>query len=104
MGNKYGAKRTYSNLCERWFASKMECVRGEELKALEIYGVITDLKYQVRFILNQKPKVSITIDFSYRADGIQKYEDTKGVLTRDFRTKLAWLKEKHNIDVELIRN
>lgn len=102
MRNKYGARRTYSNLCERWFASKMECVRGEELKALELYGVISDLKYQVRFVLCDKPyKVTITIDFAYKADGIQKYEDTKGVLTRDFRSKLAWLKQKYNVDVIL---
>lgn len=101
MRNKYGAKRTYSQLCERWFASKMECVRGEDLKALELYGVISDLKYQVRFVLNEKPRISIAIDFAYTADGKVIYEDTKGVLTRDFRTKLAWLKEKYNVDVIL---
>lgn len=101
MRNKYGARRTYSNLCERWFASKMECVRGEDLKALELYGQIANLEYQKRFVLNEKPKVSITVDFAYTADGIQRYEDTKGVLTRDFRTKLAWLKEKYNVDVIL---
>ena len=101
MSNKYHARRTYSQLCERWFASKMECVRGEGLKALELYGVISDLKYQVRFILNGRPKVSIAIDFSYIADGKRVYEDTKGVLTRDFRTKLAWLKKQENVDVIL---
>ena len=103
MSNKYGAKRTWSNFCERMFASKAECMRGEELKALEIYGAITNLEYQKRFVLSEKPRVSITIDFAYKEDGKQKYEDTKGVMTRDFRTKLAWLKEKHNIDVVLLR-
>ena len=29
------------------------------------------------------------------------YEDSKGVLTRDTRTKLAWVQEKYGIDVLL---
>jgi len=101
MRNKYGAKRTYSELCQREFASKLEATRGEELKALEMYGAITDLQYQVRFVLCEKPRITIAIDFFYIEDGVGKFEDTKGVLTRDFRTKLAWLKEKHGVDVLL---
>jgi len=104
MRNKYGARRTYSALCEREFASKLEARRGEELKALEMYGAITDLRYQVKFVLNQKPRITISIDFVYNDEnGKMIFEDTKGVLTRDFRTKLSWLKEKHNVDVLLSR-
>ena len=101
MSNKFHAKRTWSNFCERWFSSKAECVRSEELKALELYGAIENLEYQKRFVLSESPRVTITIDFAYKEDGIQKYEDTKGVLTRDFRTKLCWLKEKYDVDVLL---
>ena len=97
--NKYHAKRTWSNFCEREFASKAECARGEDLKALELYGAIFDLKYQVKFVLSEKPRISITVDFAYHEDGQQKYEDVKGVLTRDFRTKMAWVKEKHGIEM-----
>lgn len=102
--NKYGAKRTLSELCQRTFASKAECNQGEYLRLLELAGEISSLEYQPRFVLCKKPKITITLDFSYRAkDGQWIYEDVKGVLTRDFRTKLAWLKEKYGIEVKLIR-
>ena len=101
--NKYGAKRTHSKLCNRTFDSKAECVRGEELRLLEMAGEITDLEYQGRIVLCTKPKVTITIDFYYNVDGLVQFEDVKGVLTREFRVKMAWLKEKYGIDVWLIR-
>lgn len=101
MRTKYGARRTYSELCQRWFASRLEARHGEELVLLERAGEISDLRYQVKLVLSYKPKVTITIDFAYKEDGIQKYEDTKGVLTRDFRTKMCWLKQLHDIDVLL---
>ena len=99
--NKYFAKRKYSTLCGRWFASKKEAARGEELTLMEKGGLISNLQFQVRFVLSEHPRVTITIDFIYQEDGEQKYEDTKGVLTRDFRTKLAWLHEQKGIDVIL---
>jgi hypothetical protein len=99
--NKYGAKRTFSVLCDRWFHSKAEAIRGEELALLERVGEISNLEYQVKFVLSQNPRVTISIDFAYDWNGDRIYEDTKGVLTRDFRTKLAWLKGKYNIDVML---
>lgn len=98
---KYHAKRTWSALCNRWFPSKAEAVRGGELALLERAGEICNLQYQVRFILSEKPKVSITIDFAYELDGKKIYEDKKGILTRDFRTKLAWLKQLKKIEVLL---
>ena len=104
MSNKYGAKRTWSNFCERFFASKAEAVRGEELKALEIYGAITNLEYQKRFVLNEKPKITYTADFQYMdEDGKVITEDVKGVLTRDIRTKIAWVKEKFGVEIVLVR-
>ena len=88
------------------------------MKLLEMAGEISGLQFQVPFSLNLQPKVSITIDFSYnprlhndpildgtgdkvRLYGEKVYEDVKGVLTRDFRTKLAWLKQKFGISVLL---
>ena len=109
--NKYHAVNTWSELTQRVFDSKAEARRGEELALLERGGVISDLQYQVKFVLCDKPKVTITIDFAYVEDGtfgeyeipvkVRKYEDTKGVLTRDFRTKLAWLEQLHGIRVTL---
>lgn len=120
MVNKYGAKRTFSELCGRYFASRAESVRGEELRLLQIAGEIDYLEYQPSFQLCVKPKITITLDFCYRERlhddpivtsshgkvkiyGEMIYEDVKGVLTRDFRTKMAWLSEKYGIDVKLIR-
>ena len=107
--NKYGAKRTWSELCRRTFDSKAEAKRGEELRLLEMAGEIKHLMYQYPFPLCEKPKVTIKIDFRYLqpADDGRFYEpvfeDVKGKMTREFRVKLAWLKEKYGIDVKLIR-
>ena len=104
MSNKYGARRTWSNLCDRVFDSKAECIRGEELALLARAGEISDLRYQVKFLLSENPKVTITIDFSYIAEGKRIFEDSKsGILTRDFRTKLAWLEQSQGIKVLLTK-
>ena len=104
MGSKYHSIRTWSELCQRQFDSKAECVRGEELALLARVGEISDLRYQVKFILSNVPKKrTITIDFSYIEDGIRKFEDFKGYMTRDFQTKLLWLKQLLGIDVILTK-
>ena len=98
---KYHTVRTWSEMCHRWFASKAEARRGEELELLQKAGEIKNLNYQVTFYLSDDPKVTITIDFAYSEHGRLVWEDYKGVLTRDFRTKMAWLKEKYGIEVVL---
>ena len=98
---KYHSQRTWSELCQREFDSKAEARRGEELYLLEKAGEISNLRYQIPFKLCATPKVTITIDFAYLLNGKRIFEDTKGMLTRDSRTKLAWLKEKYNISVLL---
>ena len=95
------AQRTYSELCQRWFTSQSECARGEELWQEQLDGKISGLDFQIRFILSVEPKVSIKIDFAYKNNGIQVYEDSKGILTREYRAKLAWLKKEKGIDVIL---
>ncbi len=103
-GNKFHAQRTWSELCQRWFASKAEARRGEELCLMEKAGAISNLQYQVKFTLCESPKISITVDFVYAdTPDIIIVEDVKGVLTRDFRTKLAWIKEKFGIEVKLVK-
>ena len=103
MYNKYHATRTYSELCQRRFDSKGEAIRAEQLCLLEKSGEIKRLEYQVLFTLCVKPRITISIDFHYLEQGVDVYEDFKGILTRDSRTKLAWLKEKYGIPVRLIR-
>jgi hypothetical protein len=103
IGNKYGAIRTYVEMIGRTFDSKAEASRARELALLERAGRITDLEYQVSFVLYEKPRVSITIDFRYLDGEKSVLEDVKGVLTRDFRTKLAWLEEKYGLEVRLVK-
>ena len=109
LPNKYFAIRTYSMLCDRTFASKAEARRGEELFLLQKAGEIQSLRYQVKFQLSSEPKITVTIDFDYFDNPIgQKLtkrvlEDVKGVLTRDSRTKYAWLKQSFGLHVNLIK-
>ena len=104
-GNKFHACRTWSELCQRRFDSKAELRRGEALVMMEKAGVINQLRYQVRYYLSEKPKVTYTIDFAYcdSSTGERIREDVKGVLTRDTRTKLAWLQQKYGIAVVLLK-
>lgn len=101
--NKYHATKTYSELCKRVFDSKLEARCAEELRFREMAEDITDLEYQIPFILSESPKIKVTIDFKYKDKGKVIYADAKGFLTRDSRTKYTWLKEKYGIEVELIK-
>ena len=101
--NKYHAVKQYSELCGRTFDSRAECRRGEELALMERGGVISNLDYQPSFILSLKPKVTYTADFDYIEDGVVIVEDVKGILTRETRVKIAWVKEKFGIEVKLTK-
>ncbi len=103
MSNKYGARRTFSALCGRWFDSKAECVRGEELALLEKSREIKGLQYQVRIMLCEDPKVVFIPDFSYLENGKLVYEDVKGMITREFRLKSAWAKQRYGIEVRIVK-
>lgn len=109
--NKYGNVQTWSELCQRTFASKAEAVRGEELAMLEKAGEIRDLEYQPQYTLTNegvKPKVRYIGDFSYRIpNGLTQFrqivEDVKGIDTPASRVKRAWLFQKYGIEVKLLR-
>ncbi|KKL22241.1 hypothetical protein LCGC14_2437430 [marine sediment metagenome] len=120
MTNKYHAIKTYSQLCQRGFDSKWEAERAEELHLLQLAGEIKNLTYQERFVLSEKPKITVTIDFKYeerynKPSNISQWsikhfvewvvvrEDAKGILTRDSRTKYAWLQQKYGVKVKLVR-
>ncbi len=103
---KYGSKRTWSELCQRMFDSKLEARRGEELALLKRAGEIADLEYQVTMVLSVEPSVRVVLDFRYRDPPLAPwfvYEDAKGVLTAEARVKYAWLKQKYGIEVVLWR-
>jgi len=107
FSNKYHAKKSYSQLCERTFDSKAECRRAEALKMLEKAGAISELKFQVPYQLCLKPNIKIRIDFQYieTSSGRLIHEDTKGQTSgssyREFRVKTAWLQEKFGVQVFL---
>lgn len=116
--NKFNAVKTYSELCQRTFDSKAEAKRGEELCLLEKAGEISELEYQHTIQLCEIKHfvTQITIDFKYKKDGEVVYEDVKGSavtpkrgkvvarVDRDFRTKLAWLRDKYGIEVVLTKD
>lgn len=69
-----------------------------ELQLLERAGEISDLRRQVKVELigQYRPiytrtgrKMKITFDFSYIEDGVQYFEDTKGMPTRDYEVRVA---------------
>jgi hypothetical protein len=125
--SKIPHRRTYSTLCQRWFDGKGEAERGEELWMLQLAGEIRNLKFQVPFILSEKPRVKLTLDFYYEKpmesaippagyyqyQGV--YEDYKGTwytkkfkkpkahIEGVFRVKMAWLKEKYGITVIIVQ-
>src|SRR4030042_736670 len=101
--NKYSARKTESKLCGRIFDSKAEARRGEELHILREAGEIKNLEYQVTYQLCDKPNIKIRLDFRYRENGKTIVEDVKGLIERESRVKLAWLKEKHGVGVKRLR-
>ena len=111
--------KVYSELIGRWFDSKGELRRGELLYFRQKAGEIKCLEFQNEYVLSVKPKVTISVDFRYLErqgdEWIPVDEDCKGWkltkktkrlvprVERDFRVKMAWLKEKFNIDVRLVK-
>lgn len=94
--NKYGAKPT--QIGDIHFDSKLEAQRWCELQLLERGREILDLRRQVAIeLLGQfRPlftrtgrKMKLTFDFAYIEDGVQIYEDAKGMPTRDYEVRVA---------------
>jgi len=105
--NKYGAKKTRCNL-KHLHDSKKEAIRCDELNLLRKGGVISRLKQQTPFILQEgfwiehekiRP-IRYYADFTYMEDGWKIIEDVKGKLTDVYKIKkkllLGKLKSKKN--------
>lgn len=102
--NKYGAVQDFCPPCGRWHRSKAEATRAHELFLMEKAKVIRQLQHEPMWVLSKTPKITYKADFQYvTQEGQQVVEDVKGILTRETRVKLAWLKEKYGVDVNLIR-
>lgn len=85
------------------FHSKREAKRWAELKLLERSGQIGELRRQVPFILEIKGiKIeTYRADFVYNEGGREVVEDSKGMITKDFRRKFKWMKAVHGVEVRL---
>ena len=103
QANKYHARRTWSELCGRWFASKAEAERGEELAIRQKAGEIRELVFQPRYKLSDTPPVTYVADFAYWEGHLLVVEDVKGVDTPVSRVKRAWAKDKLGVEVRIIK-
>lgn len=121
MWNKYQAIKTTVNGIE--FDSRKEAGRYHELLILERYGLISDLRCQVKYILipsqyetlerygkngqrlkdGQKlieKECAYIADFVYIEDGKEVVEDTKGFKTKDYIIKRKLMLYVHGIRVK----
>ena len=103
--NKYGARKTWSALCQRTFDSKAEASHGEGLRALEMAGDICNLEYQPVYELcgDKGHKAHYKPDFRYVENGQTVVVDVKGVMTEAARVRIAWLWQLYGIDVKVVK-
>lgn len=107
--SKYLNEKTVENNIV--FDSKKEALRYKELMAFLECGVITDLKLQHTFMLQEPyttPKgkrirgITYKADFTYCKDGQFIVEDVKSPITRkkpDYRMKVKMMQDKYGIEV-----
>ena len=90
------------------FDSKKEAKRYQELLLMQKVGLITDLKRQVPFILvpafnlNKKRyrNMSYIADFTYKQNGKEIVEDTKGYRTEVYRIKKKLMAYIYQIEIK----
>lgn len=88
--SKYNNVRTRVEHLDRSFPSGWEAERAGELSMLEKSGVIEGLRFQPQTYLSDA-KVGYKVDFFYRQNGIDIYEEVKGKETEEYRIKrLLW--------------
>lgn len=97
--NKYNAKKV--KIDDILFDSKLEAKRYLELKQLLNLGVIKNLVTHKKFplVVNDITIGSYEADFVYEKDGVEIIEDTKGVLTKEYRLKKKLMKAIYNKDI-----
>lgn len=90
------------------FDSKKEAKRYQELILMQKAGLITDLKRQVPFTLvpafnlNKKRyrNMSYIADFTYKQNGKEIVEDTKGYRTEVYRIKKKLMAYIYKIEIK----
>lgn len=110
--SKYGARKTVIDGIT--FDSRLEANRYLDLRAMLAAKQISDLEFQVPYVLAPKvklhgdkrarPAVRYLVDFRYRTRlGTLICEDSKGMDTPMSRLKRHLLKTVHGIDVRIIK-
>ena len=100
--NKYGvapkADRTVLGIV---FDSKKEANRYGELRLLERFGKIANLKLQPEFacVVNGKKVCKYTADFRYTTPSGEVIEDVKGVKTTVYRIKKKLVEALFGIEI-----
>ena len=100
--------RKYRNIKTGGFDSKKEAKRAQELTIMAAAGLISDLAFQVRYLLipsqrnafgkAERPCYYIS-DFVYVQDGKTVVEDCKGVRTSDYIIKRKLMLMVHGITI-----
>lgn len=90
--SKYGNVKTERD--GRRFDSQAEARQYDFLKAQQAAGEVTGFLCQVPFWL--APDKRYVADFLvFYSDGTAKVVDVKGMRTKDFETKKAWVEQKY---------
>ena len=104
--NKYNAKKVVIDGIK--FDSKKEGKRYQELRILQLAGVISQLAMQpgFKFIIDGRPvkmmnghTAKYTADFSYVENGETVYEDVKGMKTEAYRLRKAITEHIYGIKI-----
>ncbi len=103
--NKHGNVKT--EIDDIKFDSKGEACRYSHLKHLERLGMISELRLQPRFVLQEgftrnkkyhRP-ITYTADFSYFENGKRVIEDSKGHRTKEFNRSLKMFLFTHKPEI-----
>ena len=87
LPNKFGAKRTWSEMIGRDFASGAECDRAELLWQMQGAALIRDLTFQPPVRLSAA-KIQYTPDFRYTDEaGVLVWEEVKGLESEGYRIR-----------------
>jgi hypothetical protein len=79
------------------FDSKAEAARWQELKIMQVGGLISGLHRQVRYDLFAG--IKYVSDFEYERDGRLVTEDVKGIQTPVFKLKAKLFRERYGRDI-----
>ena len=113
---KYGNYTVHKNFngIKTKFDSKAEYQRFLYLKNLEENGIITELKMQTKFLLQEKytnakkekiQAINYKADFTYKKDGKWIVEDVKGFITNEFKLKKKMFEFKYpELTIDIIKN